>query len=265
MKAFKSVAMVGMALTVAVSMALTVNGCKEKTSEPKKIEPINEDLFPLVVGHKITYTGFLRQDTTDQEITAFTSYQAKWTILTNSQPDPYGGAAATVIQDSTLVPTGIPSPPVVWRVNNLLIRRASPTGTSNIEFMNDLGLFYRTFGIAGTDTLKWMTIAQLDKGVGVEFTVYDQTFTGAAGSVRLVVWGKFYAKEPKTIGGITWNPYRLELGRRVYLGTSSTPATQGPTATFWLEPNVGPVAMILNAGGAKGYFGHTRNFASKNF
>lgn len=264
MKVFKAALMVGLALTVAIGMALTSSGCKEKTTQPK-VEPINEDLFPLIVGHKITYTGFLRQDTTDAEITAFTAYQAKWTILTNSQPDPYGGAPATVINDSTFVPSGVTTPPAVWRSNNLLIRRASPTGTSNIEFLNDLGLFYRTFGIARTDSLKWMTIAQLDKGVGVEFTVFDQTFTGATGNVRLVVWGKFSGKEPKTIGGVTWNPYKLELGRRVYLGTSQTPATQGPTATFWLEPNVGPVAMILNAGGARGYFGHTRNYASKNF
>jgi hypothetical protein len=161
------------------------------------------------------------------------------------------------------VPTGVTTPPTVWVTSNLLIRRASPTGTSNIEFLNDLGLFYRTFGIAGTDTLKWMTIAKLDAGLGNEFTVFDQTFTGAAGPVRLQVFGKFFAKEP--LSGTSFNPYRLELGRRIYLGTSTTPATQGPTATFWLEANVGPVKMIINAGGAKGYFGHTRNYAAKNF
>lgn len=265
MKSLQWLLSFAMALAVAVFMALSVSGCK-KDSEGPAVQPITEDIFPLVVGRKITFSGMLRQDTTDVEITASAAvYVAKWTILTNSSPDPYGGAAATVINDSTQVPTGVANPPTVWRVNNLLIRRASPTGTSNIEFMNDLGLFYRTFGIAGTDTLKWMTIAKLDAGVGNEFEVFNQTFTGATGQVRLQVYGKFFAKEPLTVGGSTFNPYRLELGRRIYLGTSTTPATQGATATFWLEPGVGPVKMILNAGGAKGYFGHTRNFASKNF
>lgn len=267
MKAFKTMLVVGLVFAIAIPMALTVNGCKEKTTEPPKIVPITEDVFPLTVGRKITYSGMLRQDTTDVEVTASAAvYIAKWTILTNSQPDPFGGAAATVINDSTQVPTGVTTPPIIWRVSSLLIRRASPTGTSNIEFINDIALFYRTFGIALTrDTLRWMTIAQLDQGLDKEFIVFNETFTGATGPVRLLVWGKFSAKSSLTIGGTTFNPYKLELGRRVYLGTSTEPATQGPTATFWLEPNVGPVKMILNAGGAKGYFGHTRNFSAKNF
>ena len=267
MKAFKTMLVVGLVFAVALSMALTVNGCKEKATDPPKIVPITEDVFPLTVGRKITYSGTLRQDTTDVEMTLPPGvYIAKWTILTNAQPDPFGGAAATVINDSTQVPTGVATPPTIWRVSSLLIRRASPTGTSNIEFMNDIALFYRTFGIALTrDTLRWMTIAKLDAGVGNEFTAFDQTFTGATGPVRLLVWGKFSAKAPLTVGGTTFNPYKLELGRRIYLGTSTEPATQGPTATFWLEPNVGPVKMILNAGAAKGYFGHTRNFSAKNF
>jgi len=65
---FGSVALI---VCVAISSMLYVSGCKESTTEPEDtIKPITDDLYPLIVGRKLVFSGFLRDKTTDVNIDA---------------------------------------------------------------------------------------------------------------------------------------------------------------------------------------------------
>lgn len=249
---------------VVCATIITIAGCSDdETVTPPTVQPITDDLFPLIVGHKITYTGFLRHQTADTNITATGAvYQTTWTVASNSTPTPLG-VSANLVLDSTRVPTGIPSPPTITIFTPLFIQRNPPTGSANFSFATNIGRFYRTFAIQRTDSLKWILIAKLDAGIGAEWTAFDSTYTGASGPVRLQIVGKFEGKETLTLAGQTFDTYKATTKRNVYLGGSTTPSVTSPTATLWLVKDIGPVKMILNADGES--YGHYREFKSKSF
>lgn len=247
---------------LVASLIFTNSGCKETTTEPEGPDPITEDLFPLTVGRKITYSGMLRHAVADTNITATAAvYETRWTVASNTAPVPIGGTSNQVL-DSTRVPTGLPTPPTVWRVTPLFIARTPATGTANFSFLQNIGPLYRRFGIARADSLRWFLLADLSKGVGNEWTAFDSSWTAAAGVVRLEVRAQFKVKESIAVGGQTFTTYRLETVRNVTLGGTAV-ITRGATATLWLAPNVGPVKMILNADGESP--GHFREFKSKSW
>lgn len=244
--------------------ALAVNflGCKDKTTDPETVTPITEDLFPIIEGRQIVFNGFLRDATTDTNITAFAHYSAKWTVVSNSVPvPPPNSGTSNLVLDSTLVPTGQPNPPVVWVETPFLIRRVPPTGTANFSFLQNIAPFYRKFGISNTDTLRWINLAQLDKGLNNEFTAFDSSWTTSTGNVRLLIVGRFPGKENITVNGNAFNTYKLETHRRVYV--DGVKVQESATASLWLVPDIGPVKMIINADGENP--GHYREFVSKNF
>lgn len=242
---------------------VSYSGCSsDDTTAPPVVTPITEDLFPLTPGNQITYTGFLRTVGSDTNITSFTAYQSKWTVISNSTPTPVGGTANLVL-DSTLVPTGIANPPVAWVANPLLIRRSPATGSGNFSFMQNIASFYRSFNIQRTDTLRFFDLAQMDKGMNNTFTAFDSTFTTSTGEVRLQVIGTFEGRETLTLAGETFNTYRLVTKRQIYLGGSTTPNIIANTATLWLAAGIGPVKMILNADPEN--FGHFREYSGRNF
>jgi hypothetical protein len=248
--------------TMTVTMMISLTGCEKKTTEPETVQPITDDLFPLIVGRKLTFSGYLRDAATDVNIEATGAvYEARMTVAATNAPTPFG--TAHVLSDSQRVPTGIPNPPTTWVVSSFYVQRAAPTGSGNFGFLTNIGRFYRTFGIQRADSLQWIQLIKQDAGVGVEWKGFDQTYTGAAGQVRLEIVCKTEARASLTLAGTTFNPYKVVAKRRVYLGGSATPSVQSETATIWLEPNVGIVKFIFNADGeTPGFF---REFKSKNF
>lgn len=262
MKTFKKFFLASF-LFFSALILLTSPGCsKDDTTSPPQITPITEDLFPLTPGRQITYSGFLRAIGSDTNITAFAAYQSKWTIINNSTPTPVGGTANLVL-DSTFVPSGVASPPAVWVTNSLLIQRSPSTGSSNFAFMQNIAPFYRAFGITATDTLRFINLAQLDKGENNTFTAFDSTWTTGTGDVRLQIVGTFEGRESLSLAGETFNTYRLVTKRQIYLGGSTNPNVIATTATLWLAPGIGPVKMILNADSEN--YGHFREYTGKNF
>lgn len=239
-------------------------GCSEDnnpTNGDGGPDPITEDPFPMQIGRQLTYNGFLRDKSTDQDITSYTAYMASWTVISNSAPVPNVGGTSNLVMDSTLAPTGMANPPVAWVTTPFFIRRDPPTGNANFSFLQNLGPFYRRFGITPTDTLVWINLAQLDKGAGVEYTAFDSSWTTSVGEVRLEIVGKLQADVSVNVNGTDYNTYYLTTIRKVYAG--GTVIQEAPTASLWLAPNIGPVKMIINADGEN--FGHTRNLVSKNF
>lgn len=254
---FGSVALI---VCVAISSMLYVSGCKESTTEPEDtIKPITDDLYPLIVGRKLVFSGFLRDKTTDVNIDATGAiYEARMTVAVTNAPTPFG--TAHVLSDSQRVPVGTTP---VWVVSSYYIQRASPTGSGGFSFLTNIGRFYRSFGIARADSLRWIQLVKTDVGVGVEWSGFDNTWTAAAGVVRLQIVGKVEGREALTLGGQSFNPYKITATRKVYLGGATTPAQVGQTATIWLEPNIGIVKFIFNADGESN--GFYREYKSRNF
>lgn len=262
MKTLKSAFTIGLALVVGVSMMLYVTGCSESDPVEEGVKPITEDLFPLIVGHKITLSGFLRDKTTDVNIEATGAvYEARMTVAANNAATPFG--PAHVLSDSQRVPTGIANPPTIWVVSSFYIQRDAPTGSGNFSFLTNIGRFYRLFGLSRPDSLQWIQLVKQDAGIGVEWNGFDGTWTGPTGQVRLQIVGKIEGQESLTLGGQTFNAYKITATRKVYLGGSTTPAQVGQTATIWLVANLGIVKFIFNADGESN--GFYREFKSKNW
>ncbi|MEX0602016.1 MAG: hypothetical protein WD295_01660, partial [Bacteroidota bacterium] len=215
------------------------------------------------VGRQLVFSGYLRDANADTNITATGAvYQGRMTVTSNAQATPVGGTSSLIL-DSSRVPTGVSEPPFIWIVRPFFVKREPPTGTAKFEFLTSIGLFYRTFGIARTDSLQWVTLVRQDTGLTNEWIAFDGTYTGAIGQVRLVVAASIEGREELSLGGQAFNAYRIRAVRRIYLGGATTPSVTGTTATIWLQPNVGIVKFIFNSDGeTPGFY---REFQSKNF
>jgi len=262
---------------VAFSMTVFLTSCEKKSDATSPSVAITDDIFPVVAGRKIFFTGFLRSPGADTNITATGSfYQSRWTIGTyNGATAPAvvsSGGTCTAIGDSVRVspvPAAVGSSPSgTWAQGSLLIQKAVAVGAADFSFMTSLASFYRSVGLASRiDSLRWIKLTDLASGIGVEFTGYDSTYnvtiSGAATTARLQIVGKFDGTETLTLAGSTFSTYKLTITRRVYLGGSSTAASIGQTAQLWVAPNIGPVKMILGSDDRN--YGHYREFLSKNF
>ncbi|MDE3057763.1 MAG: hypothetical protein KGJ59_07390 [Bacteroidota bacterium] len=260
----KSFAKQMLLIVVSLLLVFVVNSCKKSSNNPETptVTPITDDLFPLTIGHQITYSGYLRSIGSDTNITSTgAAYLTTWTIVSNNIQTPIGGTS-TLIMDSTTVPTGVANPPVVTVVTPLYVQRSSATGTANFSFLQDIGLFFRTFGIHSSDSLRWILIGKLDAGVANTWKAFDSTWTTSTGNAELEIDGNFVDKEALTVGGQTFTTtYKLTLIEYVKVG--GTTVETAPIATMWLVPNIGPVKMILNATVEAN--GHYREFRSRNF
>ncbi len=95
-----------LAIALAV-LTLFAVGCK-KSSNPVEstVIPITTDIFPLTVGHRITYTGYLRPMGSDTNITTGTTYSSSWTVVSNDTATPLGGTSNLII-DSITAPVSL--------------------------------------------------------------------------------------------------------------------------------------------------------------
>ena len=98
-----------LAIALAV-LTLFAVGCK-KSSNPVEstVIPITTDIFPLTVGHRITYTGYLRPMGSDTNITTGTTYSSSWTVVSNDTATPLGGTSNLII-DSITAPVSLGNP-----------------------------------------------------------------------------------------------------------------------------------------------------------
>lgn len=247
-------------------LSLLILGCKKDDELVQTVTPITVDLFPLTVGHQITFSGFLRDAATDTNIIATGAvYKTTWTIESNSAPLTSIGMSgtATYIIDSTTVPAGAGT---FTKVSPVFVQRANATGTDNFSFITSVGKFFRTFGIVRPDSLKWILIADLTVGETGSWTAFDSTYTyGGTHTVRLEIVGKWEGKENLTLNGTSFETYKLATRRNIYLDGSATPApgSGALTASIWLAADIGPVKMILNADGES--MGNYREYMSKSW
>lgn len=250
-------------LFLVAGMLIVVPGCK-KTTDPEDAEQVTGDLFPLIGGHKLTFNGFIRHAVNDTNITATGAfYTGIMTVLPAAPPLPPNVAAIPgttyFISDSSLV-----NPPNTWVVSGFYIKRTSTT-TGDIYFLTNAGRFYRTTGVVGrTDSLKWILLVKENATVGESWVAFDSTYTSAAvGTSRLKIDCVFAGRADIVINGQTYSAYELTATRSVFVGGSSTPVSQGATASVWLVPTLGIVKFVFNSDGETP--GFDRRLLSKNF
>ena len=157
-----------LAIALAV-LTLFAVGCK-KSSNPVESTtiPITTDIFPLTVGHKITYTGYLRSIGTDTNITTGTIYSSTWTVVSNDTATPLGGTANLIIDSITA-----PSPSATL----LYVLRVPPTGESNFSFIQNINL-------PQGDSLTWILVGNIGYGVASFWSAFDDTVNNADSTVR---------------------------------------------------------------------------------
>jgi hypothetical protein len=229
-------------------LALSAFGCK-KASNPVESTtiPITTDVFPLTVGHKITYTGYLRQVGTDSDVTTQT-YTSSWTVVSNDTATPLGGTSNLVIDSITS-----PAP----SASLLYIQRTPPTGDANFTFM-------QTITLPQGDSLVWMLIGNIGYGVASFWSAFDDTVNNADSSFDLKFVGEFADQESLTVAGQTFYAYRTTFTQIIIRdGVVQGNGIGTPVATYWFAPGVGPVKMIIDATETKS--GYDWEFKGKNF
>ena len=247
MSRVQKTASVHLAITLAVLMVFSA-GCKKSSStvEPTII-PITTDIFPLTVGHKISYSGYVRSIGTDSNITS-SAYSESWTVVSNDTTAPIGGTSNLII-DSTTAP--VPSASLLY------ILRSPPTGESNFAFLE-------TEAAPQGDSVAWVLVGNIGYGVASFWSAFDDSATIGDSSYDFKTIGEFADQESLSVGGQMFNTYRLTLTRVLISdGVVQGNGVGASIATYWFAPAVGPVKIIVDATETKN--GYELDFKSKNF
>ena len=249
MTRFQKTATRMMVLALAV-LTLFAVGCKKSSSPVETTTiPITTDIFPLTVGHKITYTGYLRSIGTDSNITSSgTVYSSTWTVVSNDTATPLGGTANLII-DSITAPSLAATP--------LYVLRVPPTGEANFSFLQNINL-------PQGDSLTWILVGNIGYGVASFWSAFDDTLNTADSTYDLKIVGEFADQESLIVGGQTFNTYRTTFTQIVIVdGVVQGNGIGVPLATYWFAPGIGPVKMIVDATEQRN--GYEWDFKSKNF
>lgn len=257
-------------LAILLSLSFLYTSCKDDSTSPEEVQAIVDDLFPLVPGRVIVYgEGTLLFTNTQNPIPGSEAgFNSKWIVGINVPLPIPPHTNPTVIIDTTNVPAfGVSN-----SVRQFFIQKDTTTG--NFDFLTNLGFLFRSQKIYNTpgdstsgfrsDSLVWVGLSKSSEGVGREWTAFSANYTSAIlGDIKFDLVGKFEAKETLTIGGTDYETYRLVSTRKIYLGSSTTPASEGTTAVLWLSPNIGPVKIILI--GDDESHGKSQTMTARNF
>jgi len=252
-------------------ISVLFTGCPEDATAPPAgggVVPITANLFPLVVGNKLTYTGYAKAPGTGATIPDPNgSYKSIWTIATNSFPTPLGGTATAII-DSTTIPFGSSTGTDTTVARFLLVQQDS---SGDFLFLQTIGPFKRLFGIPVTtpvDTFIWVAVARPSQGVGstgAVWTAYDASFTAADGItvVRLQIFGQIEAMETiQDSTGTDRETFRSRTWRRLTVGGSII-QDDATTSQLWLTADLGPVQINIEEDTEN--LGHFRVLSGINF
>jgi hypothetical protein len=236
---------VGDAASAATSISITITG------------PITVDLFPIVAGSKFTFDGYAIATTGATLPDPSNIYNTVWTI---GPPGPLPGS--TVIVDSTTLQH--PSAGVITVAKNLLIVKNPTTG--EFFFAQTLGPFFRAFGIDRTDTVRIVSIAKPEVGIGGTWVSFDSSYVSGAGSnVRLEINGIVEGGEVITDSSATrdtWETIRFRTWRRISVN-GAVVVDNATTSRIWLHNEVGPIQVLIAQDTEN--LGHFRTLKAKNF
>jgi hypothetical protein len=236
---------VGDAASATATVSISVTGA------------ITVDLFPIVGGRKFTFDGYAIATTGATLPDPSNVYNTVWTI---GPPGPLPGS--TVIVDSTTLQH--PSAGVITVAKNLLIVKNPATG--EFFFAQTLGPFFRAFGIDRTDTVRIVSIAKPEVGIGGTWVSFDSTYVSGAGSnVRLEINGVVEGGEVITDSSATrdtWETVKFRTWRRISVN-GAVVVDNATTSRIWLHNEIGPIQVLITQDTEN--LGHMRTLKAKNF
>jgi hypothetical protein len=219
--------------------------------------PITSDLFPLVLGHKFTFKGYAIATTGLPLADPMQRYQTIWTI---GPAGPFPGS--TVIVDSTRFIH--PTLGEIGVARNLIIVKNPVTG--EYLFAQTLGPFFRAFNIPRVDTVRLVSIAKPEVGIGGTWTSFDSSYVdGTGATIRLEILGEVEDGEVITDSsgaGTTYETIRFRTWRRISVN-SAVVVDNATTSKIWLRKGVGPIQVLIAQDTEN--FGHFRTLSDKNF
>jgi hypothetical protein len=218
---------------------------------------ITDDLFPLTLGRKFTYSGYAITTAGATLPDPAGRYQTVWTVGP-AGPLPF----STVIVDSTRLIHPIAGEITVAR--NLVIIKNPLNG--EFFFLQTLGPFFRAFGIDRTDTVRAVSIAKPDLGIGGEWTALDSVYVDSLGAnVRLQILGRVEGGEVVTDSSAAHAKYetiRFRTWRKITVN-SAVIVDDATTSKIWLRKDLGPVQVLIAQDTEN--LGHFRVMNNKNF
>lgn len=237
---------VGDAAAASVTITIVVTGA------------ITDDLFPLVAGHKYTFAGHAISTSGVTLPDPTNRYQTIWTI---GPAGPLPGS--TVIVDSTRLIH--PSLGEILVARNLLILKNNITG--EFFFAQTLGPFFRAFNIERTDTVRVLSIAKPELGIGGEWVALDSTYVDSLGTsnIRLEILGRVEGGEVITDSAstpATHETIRFRTWRRISVN-GAVVVDNATTSRIWLKREFGPVQVLIAQDTEN--LGQFRTFREKNF
>jgi len=220
--------------------------------------PITVDLFPIVAGRKFTFDGYAIATTGARLPDPSGVYNTDWTI---GPPGPLPGS--TVIVDSTTLQH--PSAGVITVGRNLLIVKNGATG--EFFFAQTLGPFFRAFNIERTDTVRVVSIAKPELGIGGTWVALDSTYVDSAGTsnIRLEINGLVEGGETVTDSSAShdkWETIRFRTSRRISVN-GAVIVDNVTTSRIWLHHGIGPIQVHIAQDTEN--LGHLRTYKAKNF
>ena len=236
---------VGDAASATATVSVSVSGA------------ITVDLFPIVLGHRFTFDGYAIATTGVPLPDPSNVYNTDWLLAANG-PIPF----STVILDTTTLQH--PSAGVITVGRNLLIVKNPATG--EFFFAQTLGPFFRAFGIPRTDTVRVVSIAKPDLGIGGTWVALDSTYESAVGSsVRLEINGIVEGGEVVTDSSAArdrWETVKFRTWRRISVN-GAVVVDNATTSRIWLHNGVGPIQVLIAQDTEN--LGHMRTLKAKNF
>lgn len=218
---------------------------------------ISSDLFPLVMGHNFTYKGYAIATTGVPLSDPTGRYQTVWTI---GPAGPLPGS--TIIVDSTRFIH--PTLGEILVARNLII--VKNPGTGEFFFVQTLGPFFRAFNIPRNDTVRVVSIAKPEVGIGNTWTSFDSTYTdGTGASIRLEIIGMVEGGEVVTDSSASRTQHetiRFRTYRRISVN-SAVIVDNATTSRLWLQKDVGPVQVLIAQDTEN--LGHFRVMSARNF
>ena len=236
-------------------------------SLPVEISGVPENLFPLVVGQRLSYSGYLTASSTGTKIeSSEPGYTARLTIgpvtsINSVYPNPPVNVSGTgiIVADSTDVPGG-----GIGTITMTHFFDRDPS-TARIRMLMNLGYFYRIFAINRSDSLQYILLMDPRQGLRNSYTCFTESYVGTiAGSsaiIGMTYTGQWVGTETIQTAVGSFSTWLLEVRQTVTIG--STPVAAFIVMRIWFAQGIGPVKMELS-GNAEQY-GHVRVLASKNF
>ncbi len=219
---------------------------------------ITDDLFPITLGRKFTFAGHAIATTGATLPDPTNRYQTVWTL---AAAGPLPGS--TVIVDSTRLIH--PTLGEILVARNLLIVKNNITG--EFFFAQTLGPFFRAFNIERTDTVRVISIAKPELGIGGTWVALDSTYVDSLGTsnIRLEINGVVEGGEVITDSSAahtTWETIRFRTWRRISVN-GAVIVDNATTSRIWLRRNVGPIQVLIAQDTEN--LGHFRTLKDKNF